>query len=1015
MHARILSGVVLLAFSLSAGAQNFGSADVNSALRDWRARHGSSWSTAIDEASGRAQLVYGGRAEWPGQPITDEEWVARAQVAIDATRGLHGVDVATLVSERVTLLPLGWIGSGDKWSVEFRQEIGGVHVEGGEVVALFDARGGLLSIQTHALTDAETIEVEPLFSAADARDQAQAVFAKEFGAITTISVPKLMILRVDQPGRRVGRLAWEIDVQQLPVDAEPKGRTYWVDARSGHPLRDETNIHFFDISGTISTLATPGTRADTAANPETAQGVKYLRIQHSGGTTFTDAAGNFTIPGAVAPESVTLSYSGLFGTADDQPTGIPHSEVFVLNPGAGNAVLMNSAANDAVTAQANIFNHVSTVRDYVRRIIPSDATADIVFVGHANIASTCNAFYNGSSINFYAAGGSCNNTAFSTVVAHEQGHWLNVRYGTNNGSDGMGEGNADVFALYAFDTPLNGEGFFTSGGAVRTGTNTRQFCGDCNPACYGEVHRDGEPWMGAAWKVRVNLNNSLGNTLGDLAADTLFMSWLNAYNQREIRSIIELQWLILDDNDANLQNGTPHAADIKNGFRAQGFPGYEIEFASVSTLADSACEAPSYPVTVSVNTLQATTIASVRLSYRVNGGAWVDKQMSPTGGSNWSGQIPYVVSPATVDYQVLATDSAGNTRPGFCGSRTFFIGQVVAFASDNMESNGAWVTGSVGDTANSNNDWQRGVPQGKSGTSSSVPWADPSVATSGTSCRGNDLGLNGLNGAYQSDVHNYLLSPVFNCSGQTGVNLIFKRWLTVEKSEFDIARVLVNNTEVWRNPFGAHLLDTSWTTQSIDISALADNNPAVTIQFELQSDGGLNLGGWQIDDLALGRIERAPQCTPIQSFCAGDGSLATACPCGNFGAAGHGCSDALAPQGGLLAATGTVNPDTLVLTSSALPAFALGVYLQQDGLNETVFQNGVMCAGGNLIRLKVRAAVNGSSTLPNASDTLSLSAMGIVSPGSGARRYYSLWYRGGLPAFCSPAAANLTNGVMVTW
>jgi hypothetical protein len=43
------------------------------------------------------------------------------------------------------------------------------------------------------------------------------------------------------------------------------------------------------------------------------------------------------------------------------------------------------------------------------------------------------------------------------------------------------------------------------------------------------------------------------------------------------------------------------------------------------------------------------------------------------------------------------------------------------------------------------------------------------------------------------------------------------------------------------------------------------------LQFELQSDGGLELGGWQIDALALGHVVRAPQCSAIQSFCAGDG------------------------------------------------------------------------------------------------------------------------------------------------
>ncbi len=1018
MRNLILPGI-LVTLAASAAAQAPVSGRSSAALQDWRARFGERWSLVPESASGGGALLYGGRAAWPGVPQTDEQWIARAQAALAAAADVLGVDVGTLVPVRVELLPLGLIGSGDKWSVELRQELGGLPVHGGSVVALFDARGALLSIQSHALSALDGLVLEPAFAAADARAQAVQSFEKEQALpAASVSEPKLVILPDESAAAASGRLAWEVEVQSSKDLAEPVGRRYWVDARFGYPLRDEASVHSFDISGTINTHATPGTQADSATNPETVQPAKYLRIQHAGGVVYTDVNGNFTIPGAVPAQTVTLSYAGLFADVNDAPSGTPYTQSVQLNPGPGNVVLLNPGPLDTVTSQANIFNHVATVRDYVRRITPSDATADITFVGHANINSTCNAYYDGVSINFYAAGGSCNNTAFSTVIAHEQGHWLNDRYGTGNGSDGMGEGNADVFALYVFDTPLNGEGFFTNGGAVRNGNNTRQFCGDCSPGCYGEVHADGEVWMGAAWKVRANLNAALGNTAGDLAADELFMGWMNGFNQTQIRSVIELQWLLLDDDDANLQNGTPHATAIKNGFRVQGFPGYEIEFGAVSSLADSSCEQGSYPVTANVHTLQGTTISSVVLRYRVGGGSWLDVPMSPSGGNDWTGAIPYLVSPASVEYTVVATDSAGNTKSAFCSPRSFLIAQISAFVSDDFESAGAWTHGTIGDTSNANDDWQQGVPQGKSGTSQSVPWSDPAAAALGVACRGNDLGITASgagNGAYQANVHNYLRSPVYDCTGQSGVRLIFKRWLTVEKSQYDVARVLVNGTEVWRNPFATHVLDTGWSIQSLDISAVADNNPSVTVQFELQSDGGLELGGWQIDDLHLGRIQSAPQCSAVQSFCFGDGSLATPCPCANFGAPGHGCGDFFNPQGALLAGSGSTNPDSVVLAGSGMPATALGVYLQHDALAEHAFHNGVLCGGGHPVRLWARAAVGGASSFPQPGDGVTLSARGGVVPGSGVRRYYSLWYRNGAPGFCPPGTANVTNGVMITW
>src|SRR5262249_54928459 len=80
-------------------------------------------------------------------------------------------------------------------------------------------------------------------------------------------------------------------------------------------------------------------------------------------------------------------------------------------------------------------------------------------------------------------------------------------------------------------------------------------------------------------------------------------------------------------------------------------------------------------------------------------------------------------------------------------------------------------------------------------------------------------------------------------------------WLTVEDGLYDQATIKVNGTNVWSNPATAggtnEFLDTAWTLHDVDVSALADNNPSVKLRFQLQSDGGLQFGGWNIDDLTL--------------------------------------------------------------------------------------------------------------------------------------------------------------------
>ena len=301
----------------------------------------------------------------------------------------------------------------------------------------------------------------------------------------------------------------------------------------------------------------------------------HARVTSSAGTVYTDVDGNFTFAGVSTALDVTVDYTGLYNDVNDGG-GAEFSLTQTAQPGVANTLVMNPSPTEFITAQANAFVHCNAVRDYVRAIVPGDDTADFVMTANVNQSSTCNAFFNGSSTTYYREGGGCANTAFSTVVVHEVGHWLNVRYGTGNGSDGMGEGNSDVWAMYIHDTPIVGEDFCGSGCDIRDGENTLQFCGDCCGGCYNEVHDDGEVWMGAAWKVRRNLNLSWGNDTGDAISDGLFVGWMNAYNQSQIKSIIEIQWLTLDDNDGDIDNGTPHHSDIDAGFVAQGFPGFEL-------------------------------------------------------------------------------------------------------------------------------------------------------------------------------------------------------------------------------------------------------------------------------------------------------------------------------------------------------------------------------------------------------------------------------------------------------
>jgi hypothetical protein len=265
-------------------------------------------------------------------------------------------------------------------------------------------------------------------------------------------------------------------------------------------------------------------------------------------------------------------------------------------------------------------------------------------------------------------------------------------------------------------------------------------------------------------------------------------------------------------------------------------------------LPDTQDEQGPYVVDADVTPLGGATTAGVELVWRVGGGNWNSVAMSPTGSPNeWRGLIPGQASPAMVDYHLIATASNGRDAwlpDGFApGERNFrfVVGvfqSLYANAFDGATDEG-WTHAQI----STQDDWQRGTPMGNSG--------DPSAAYSPTRCWGNDLGPSGFNGAYQPNVHNYLRSPAIDCSGKTGVRLRLQRWLTVEEGIYDQAKIEVNGIVVWQNPPSGDLLDNAWTPMDLDVSQWADGNPAVQITFRLQSDGGVQYGGWNLDDFEL--------------------------------------------------------------------------------------------------------------------------------------------------------------------
>ena len=241
------------------GASGFpsDSPDLQSALEVWQDAHGGAWNITTEPANDYVRFLHGGSADPSFEAESDADYFELARTFLSEARGLMGVDVETLVEDRVLLLPLGQANSTDKVTVRFRQMVDGVPVRGGWINALFHVGGELLSLDNVGLPDLAGFDVQPTLGGAAAVDLALATFELETGLpATEVSEARLVIEQEALGERRFATLAWEVEVMWQRPDFEPEGYTYIIAARGmiaarGAPrvVSREASVHYLDVGG----------------------------------------------------------------------------------------------------------------------------------------------------------------------------------------------------------------------------------------------------------------------------------------------------------------------------------------------------------------------------------------------------------------------------------------------------------------------------------------------------------------------------------------------------------------------------------------------------------------------------------------------------------------------------------------------------------------------------------------------------------------------------------------------
>jgi cysteine-rich repeat protein len=243
-------------------------------------------------------------------------------------------------------------------------------------------------------------------------------------------------------------------------------------------------------------------------------------------------------------------------------------------------------------------------------------------------------------------------------------------------------------------------------------------------------------------------------------------------------------------------------------------------------------------------------IVSGALTWKVEGGA---ETMVPLAGNPddpdfWSANIATQPDGTIVRYSVDLELSNG-TKIQYPQNPAdplyqFYVGNTeTLWCADFEDGQGEWT---FGGTNESRVEWAVGMPLGVGG--------DPKAAHSGVNILGIDLGDDGL---YRNRLTQWAESPEIDLKGNTNVRLQYYRWLGVEDAVFDAATISANDQVVWTNyasastnADGIHHTDKEWRFHDVDLSAQAVAGK-LKLKFALESDQGLALAGWNIDDVCI--------------------------------------------------------------------------------------------------------------------------------------------------------------------
>ncbi|HNS13538.1 MAG TPA: T9SS type A sorting domain-containing protein [Bacteroidia bacterium] len=497
------------------------------------------------------------------------------------------------------------------------------------------------------------LSVIPTLSESQITGKAQNDFDIEIQKVTQ---PVLKVLPFPAEGMYEFRLVYELTVVTKDEHDVPGQYYSLLDAHSGELIYRQNRVKFsHPLNSDINVTATVSMYSPY--DPPVVKALPNLKVDFGSIIQYTDSSGNVNIAGAGSVTG-TFTLAGLWSKVFTDGGTVSPETSGMFNPGS------SVMSFDSVTTISHTsgYYHVNIIHDFMKSFFPSFPSLDMPLPTQIDrTSSSCNAYYNGSSINFYAAGNGCNSMAqIGDIVYHEYGHGINDKFyqwqGASWDNGGMHEGYADVWGFSITQSPVLGTGYRSSTSYIRRYDSNRKVYPQ---HLTGEVHDDGEIIAGAWYDVSLNFGS--WSAMTELFASTYFDLVTGPDGtEGQIYTDILLSALNHDDNDGDLSNGTPNDLAILDAFELHGITllnSVDIQHSEIliagrlAPIVIDATMAAQYP----------WYTLDVRLNYRTSAGAYTQIPMTSSGLGTFTASIPGQASGTVISYFLESVDGSGVT------------------------------------------------------------------------------------------------------------------------------------------------------------------------------------------------------------------------------------------------------------------------------------------------------------------------------------------------------------------